>query len=64
MLKKHYKNIDGFIVMFDVTNPESYDHAPNWKDNIDRENNQNPLPPCILLANKVCRMKQSVISFY
>jgi hypothetical protein len=43
--------------MFDVVNPQSYDNIPNWKQNIDAENNPDKIPPCVLLANKVCRMK-------
>jgi hypothetical protein len=40
--------------MFDVTDPLSYDNVPNWKGNVDAENNRDKQPPCILLANKVC----------
>lgn len=53
-LKKIYKNIDGYMVMFDVTNPESYDNVVGWKENIDSVHPPNHNPPSILLANKVC----------
>ena len=53
-LKKIYKNIDGYIVMFDVTNPESYDNVVGWKSDIDTVYPSNQIPPCIVVANKVC----------
>lgn len=53
-LKKIYKNIDGYIVMFDVTNPESYDNVVGWKSDIDTVHPPNHIPPCIVVANKVC----------
>ena len=41
--------------MFDVTNKTSFEHAKDWKDDLDEKvvlPNGEPIP-CILLANKV-----------
>ena len=51
-MKKYFKNIDGYIIMFDVTQPETYDDVLSWKMDFSAENTSNQLP-CILLANKV-----------
>ncbi|KAH3764132.1 hypothetical protein Pelo_4007 [Pelomyxa schiedti] len=42
----------GFIVMFDVTRPDTYDHATKWVDDIHRFS-KNPDAPILLLANKI-----------
>jgi GTPase SAR1 family protein len=52
-IKKYFKNIDGYIIMFDVTQAASYDHIINWKSNVDAEKESGKPLPCILLANKV-----------
>ncbi len=52
-VKKYFKNIHGYIIMFDVTQAASYDHIINWKNNVDAENESSKPLPCILLANKV-----------
>jgi GTPase SAR1 family protein len=52
-IKKYFKNIHEYIIMFDVTQAVSYDHIINWKSNVDAENESGKPLPCILLANKV-----------
>ena len=52
-MKKYFKNIDGYIIMFDVTQPETYDNALSWKNDFSAESTSVQLPS-ILLANKVC----------
>jgi hypothetical protein len=49
--------------MFDVTAPETYDNVVGWKNNVDDENKGNPIP-CILLANKVCLIKNSKFDIF
>lgn len=61
-MKKFYKNIDGYIIMFDITSPESYDNVLGWKKNVDDENKPSQLP-CILLATKVCEINKFLIEY-
>ena len=48
--------------MFDVTNKTSFEHAKDWKDDLDEKvvlPNGEPIP-CILLANKVAAHKRGL----
>ena len=59
-IKELFKNIDGYIIMFDVSRGETFDNVIGWKKNIDTVNNPNKLPS-LLLANKVCLIKNFFI---
>ncbi|CAF0848842.1 unnamed protein product [Rotaria sordida] len=50
-LKTYFNNIDGYIIMFDITRRETYDNIINWKNSIDNVNQTDNLP-CLLFANK------------
>lgn len=44
-----YNDIDGVIIMFDVTDPGTYDHLFDWKNHCKCRDNV----PIMILANKV-----------
>ncbi|CAF0744244.1 unnamed protein product [Rotaria sp. Silwood1] len=50
-INTYFKNIDGYIIMFDVTRSETYDNIILWKKIINKINQTVNLP-CLLLANK------------
>ncbi|CAF4341983.1 unnamed protein product [Rotaria socialis] len=50
-IKQYFKNIDGYIIMFDITRGETYDNVIGWKNFIDSVNSPDKLP-CLLVANK------------
>lgn len=51
-MQKHYNQIDGVMIMFNLTEPETFDNVINWKEDIDAMvTSENP--PMILLGNKV-----------
>ncbi|CAF4669933.1 unnamed protein product, partial [Rotaria sp. Silwood2] len=50
-IKTYINNIDGYIIMFDVTRAETYDNIMMWKKFINSVKQTNNLP-CLLLANK------------
>ncbi|CAF4322945.1 unnamed protein product [Rotaria socialis] len=50
-IKQYFKNIDGYIIMFDITRGETYDNVIGWKIFIDSVNSPDKLP-CLLVANK------------
>ncbi|CAF1516800.1 unnamed protein product [Rotaria magnacalcarata] len=50
-IKQYFKNIDGYIIMFDITRGETYDNVIGWKNFIDSVNSPAKLP-CLLVANK------------
>ncbi len=63
MTRTYYKGASGCIVLFDVTNRKSFTEAKTWKNDLDEKvllpNGDNV--PCVLIANKVCRNKMSVV---
>jgi len=63
--RKFYQNADGILILFDVTNKESFNNAINWikdaKDNINinNEGGQDSEKPIYLIGNKIdltCRV--------
>ena len=51
-MQRHYHQIDGAIIMFDLTEPGTFDNVLGWKEDIDAMvTSKNP--PIILLGNKV-----------
>ena len=55
MTRVYYKGASGCVVMFDMTEPSSFLHARQWKQDVDTKAmlpNGDPIP-CILVANKV-----------
>ena len=55
MTRVYYKNSAGCVLMFDVTDRQSFHNTVKWKRDLDNKvslPDGNPIP-CILLANKV-----------
>jgi Ras-related protein Rab-7L1 len=55
MTRVYYKNSAGCVLMFDLTDRQSFQNTVKWKKDLDTKvwlPDGNPIP-CILLANKV-----------
>ncbi|XP_072159683.1 ras-related protein Rab-7L1 isoform X2 [Bemisia tabaci] len=55
MTRVYYKDAHGCVIMFDLTNKNSFINTLKWKNDVDEKcqlSNGNPIP-CMLLANKV-----------
>jgi len=59
--KSLFSKMQGFIVMFDITNEESYIGAKSWIKSIKEENGKNS--PIILIGNKSDLEDKRLISF-
>lgn len=55
----YYKGAMGCIVLFDLTNRESFDHVPKWLDEVSKEAGKIPM---LLVGNKSDLVSQRVIS--
>ena len=55
----YYKGSMGCIVLFDLTNRESFDHIPKWLDEVKKESGSIPM---LLVGNKKDLADQRVIS--
>ena len=56
MTRTYFRGASGCVVMFDVTNRNTFEHTRDWKADLDSKvvlPNGEPIP-CILMANKVC----------
>ncbi|XP_046869904.1 ras-related protein Rab-7L1-like [Hypomesus transpacificus] len=63
MTRVYYKGASGCVVMFDMTEPSSFLHARQWKQDVDTKAmlpNGDPIP-CILVANK-CDLGMGCVS--
>ena len=63
MTRAYYRGASGCVIMFDITDKTSFEHAKDWKDDLDAKV---ALPngetiPCILLANKVAACTQTCL---
>ena len=55
MTRVYYKDADGCVIMFDLTNKNSFINSLKWKKDVDSKcvlPDGRPIP-CMLLANKV-----------
>ncbi|WP_371801899.1 GTP-binding protein [Candidatus Lokiarchaeum ossiferum] len=55
----YYKGSMGCIILFDLTNRESFDHIPKWMDEVKKESGSIPM---LLVGNKKDLVDQRVIS--
>lgn len=58
MTRVYYKDAHGCVIMFDLTNKNSFINTLKWKNDVDEKcqlSNGNPIP-CMLLANKVSKV--------
>ena len=56
-----YRGAQGIIIVFDVTNWESFDNVKNWLKEVDRRETQ--IPYKLLLGNKCDQESKRVITF-
>ena len=66
MTRVYYKDSKGCIVMFDLSNRNSFLNVAKWKRDLDMKCSQpdgSPIP-CILLANKVRKFEFNKLFFY
>ena len=55
MTRTYFRGASGCVVIFDVTTRATFEHAKDWKEDLDSKvvlPNGEPIP-CVLLANKV-----------
>lgn len=52
LIRTYFKGVNGVILMYDVTEPNSLKNIKNWLKIIDEENRCNHKHPIILLGNK------------
>ena len=54
LIKNYYKNVDAFLLFFDVTNKESFEKVQKWiGDIVDNKGNINEQYELFLVANKI-----------
>lgn len=56
-----YRGAQGIIIVFDVTNWESFDNVKNWLEEVNRREHETPYK--LLLGNKCDQESKRVISF-
>ena len=63
--KKYYQNADGVLLLFDVTNEETFNNVTNWmkdvKENSNKEGKQSDIA-LYLMGNKIDKSDERVIS--
>ena len=63
--KKYYQNADGVLLLFDVTNEETFNNVTNWmkdvKENSNKEGKQSDIA-LYLIGNKIDKSDERVIS--
>ena len=55
MTRAYYRNADGCLLLFDLSNSSTFHKAARWKEDLDskcRLADGSPVP-CLLIANKV-----------
>ncbi len=55
---QYYRGADGALIIYDVTNKESFDHLDKWFSDLDAQCGKLPV---ILVANKIDLVENSVI---
>ncbi|KAF0977897.1 hypothetical protein FDP41_003219 [Naegleria fowleri] len=72
MTSVFYRDAVVAVVMYDVTNPNTFEHTKDWKEDIDskvflpalHENEADDIPiPCILVGNKIDLPKNDKLNF-
>ena len=56
LTSNYYRNADGVIVVFDMSNVESFNHCPDWINSVQEKNINAPI---IIIGNK-CDLKKKV----
>jgi len=56
----YYRGADGIIMVYDVTNQESFDHVEEWLSEVDRYANENTSK--LLVGNKADLVDEKVVS--
>ena len=59
-LKEHYKDSNGIILIYDITNKYSFDNLKNWIKEIKNESSKNIL--ISILGNKMDDVKNRIIT--
>ena len=64
MSRVYYRDAKGCIIMFDLTNRNSFQNVLQWKENLDTklQMSDGSEIPCILIANKVGNREEYVIN--
>ena len=51
ILKEYYIGTVGCLIVFDITNPDSFQNVPTWIEQLVK-NNENKIVPIIIVGNK------------
>lgn len=63
IISSYYRGGECIIVVFDLTNRESFDNLNNWISEIDTYGRKNPNPIIFVVGNKVDKIKDRKISY-
>lgn len=59
----YYRNADGFVVVYDATRRETFDHVLNWMRQIQEHHELGPDTVKLLIGNKQDLVRQIAVSF-
>ena len=62
VVQLYYKNLAGAIFVFDVTNPKTFRNLNYWIEELQTKNDNETPVPMILLANKIDKTGQRLVS--
>lgn len=60
IIQSYYRGIAGAVIVFDVTDRDSFIRVPFWLNEIKKNGNQNHIPVTILVGNKIDKKERSV----
>jgi len=61
LIRSYFRNVDGCLLTFDLTNRKSFENIKKWIDKVKEESNR--LMSFILVGNKVDKLKERCISY-
>ncbi|KAL5008153.1 hypothetical protein ScPMuIL_013734 [Solemya velum] len=57
----YYRGTAGILIVFDVTNQDSFDHVPNWFEDVKQYTSS--VVQCVLVGNKADMAEQRVVDY-
>ena len=62
VVQLYYRNLAGAVLVFDVTRPRTFRNLNYWMEQLQTNNNNDVSVPMILLANKIDKMEERLVS--
>lgn len=59
MTSHYYRDAMGAMIVFDLTDPASFEGVEKWRDDMERKMKPDPDIPILLVGNKVDLVKQN-----